>query len=201
MQFRSNQNIVVILLIALTAVIVMPCVWKFISCSTSKVTTTTQNILGYEPFAEAEAANAEEAALEAPAFEDQAAGPIMDNETGVVMDGIGMQEAPMEPAATPAFEAVPVDTIPENYYFLDDGDNGRMSVQHNLCSPSCCSDQYSTPFKQKADPFVCSALKAGKLSPSNRFCSNSFQNSGCECTTREQSEFLYNRGGNGRNWF
>jgi len=199
----QNRNTVVILVVVLAAVIVMPCIWKFIACSSSRVSQTIQNVIGQEPFEETttEAANAEEEALEAPVLEDQAAGPIIDNNNGTVIDGRGMQEAPMEPASTPAYDAVPVDSIPENYYFLDDGDSGRMSIQHNLCSPSCCSEQYPTPHKNKYDPYVCNLKKQGKLVPSDVMCSNSFQDSGCLCKTTEQAQFIYNRGGNGRDWF
>ncbi|MBA42456.1 MAG: hypothetical protein CMF62_00415 [Magnetococcales bacterium] len=93
----------------------------------------------------------------------------------------------------------PLDKIPENYYFLDDGAGGRMSIQHNLCSKSCCSEQYPTPFKMKHDPYVCN--NKDKFVPSNIYCNNSFQDSGCLCLTKDQSEYMYNRGGNGREWF
>jgi hypothetical protein len=84
-------------------------------------------------------------------------------------------------------------------YRLDDGAGGRMSIQHNLYSKSCCSNQWSTPFKQKSDPYVCN--NKSDFVPSNYYGNTSFQDSGCLCQTKEQAEFLYNRGGNGREWF
>lgn len=89
--------------------------------------------------------------------------------------------------------------IPSNYYFLDDGDDGRKSIQHNLCSKSCCVDQWPTPFKMKHDPYVCQ--NKDKFVPSRIMCNNNFQDAGCLCLTKEQAKFIYNRGGNGREWF
>ena len=36
------------------------------------------------------------------------------------------------------------------------GDNG---LNFNLCSPACCSDQYSLPFKMPADKMTCNSKK------------------------------------------
>jgi len=90
-------------------------------------------------------------------------------------------------------------SLPSNYYFLDDGANGEFSIQHNLCSKSCCSEQWPTPFKLKNDPYVCKNKK--DFVPSRMMCNNSFQDSGCLCLTRKQAKFIYNRGTNGREWF
>lgn len=84
--------------------------------------------------------------------------------------------------------------LPENYYFLDDGADGKMSIQHNLCSRSCCSEQYPPPFKLKYDSYVCK--NKDKFVPSQVMCNNTFQDSGCLCMTKEQAEFLTSRGGN-----
>src|SRR5690348_14416562 len=69
---------------------------------------------------------------------------FVDAKTGAVMDGPGFEQGHID--------GVTQDTlmnIPSNYYFLDDGADGEMSIQHNLCSKSCCSEQWPTPFKQK----------------------------------------------------
>lgn len=120
--------------------------------------------------------------------------PYVNPQTGTLMDGPGFERPlPDEPVIERS------SVIPSNYYFLDDGANGEFSVQHNLCSKSCCSEQWPTPFKQKYDPYVCN--NKDKFVPSNVFCNNSFQDSGCLCLSKKQASFLYNRGGNGREWF
>lgn len=88
-----------------------------------------------------------------------------------------------------------LEKLPENYYFLDDGSGGKMSIQHNLCSKSCCSEQYPTPFKLKYDGNVCA--NKNKYVPSQIMCNNAYQDSGCLCMTKDQAKFLNNRGGNG----
>lgn len=126
---------------------------------------------------------------------DMTAKPSIDPRTGMVVDGPGSEQGPVE--------GIPQDStfdkIPSNYYFLDDGAGGEMSIQHNLCSKSCCSDQWPTPFKQKYDPYVCG--NKDKFVPSKIYCNNTFQDSGCLCLTNKQANFLYNRGSNGREWF
>lgn len=98
-------------------------------------------------------------------------------------------------------EQLSLHSVPSNYYFLDDGAGGEMSLHNNLCSKSCCSDQWPTPFKQNTDPFVCKNKQDGNFVPSKMYCNNSFQDSGCLCLTRKQANYLANRGGNGREWF
>lgn len=167
------------------------------------------HIMKAELFAETEAA-AEAAAdpeaalpedpLAAPALEDGQMGPVYDTDKQLIMDGRGMQVGPVDPAE--GSEApVGVDSIPNDFYHLDDGANGKMSIQHNMCSRSCCSEQFNLPFRMKHDPFVCNLKKEKKLSASRIMCSNSFQDSGCLCITKEQAQNLYNRAGNGRGYF
>ena len=122
--------------------------------------------------------------------------PEIDPSSGVLMDGPGFEAGQIEGAPE-----VTSTSIPSNYYFLDDGANGEMSIQHNLCSKSCCSEQWPTPFKQKYDPYVCGLKAKGELVPTNIMCNNTFQDSGCLCATKDQFKFLYNRGANGREWF
>jgi len=119
--------------------------------------------------------------------------PHVNAETGTLLDGPGFDTG-VGGSASDVFTS-----IPSNYYFLDDGANGEMSIVNSLCSPSCCSEQWATPFKQKYDPYVCA--NKDKFVPSNIMCNNSFQDSGCLCMTKPQQSFLYNRGGNGRELF
>ncbi len=115
--------------------------------------------------------------------------PFVDATTGTLISGPGFEKGRMlDTYGSPGTD------IPSNYYFLDDGAGGEMSIQHNLCSKSCCVDQWPTPWKQKVDPYVCSARKRGELVGSNYFCSNTFQDAGCLCLSKKQGQFLYNRG-------
>jgi len=125
--------------------------------------------------------------------------PLIDTQIGSIMDGPGFEKPLFDKSLDVEQNKEKSNVIPSNYYFLDDGANGEFSIQHNLCSKSCCSEQWPTPFKQKYDPYVCN--NKDKFVPSNIFCNNSFQDSGCVCLTNKQSSFLYNRGGNGREWF
>jgi hypothetical protein len=77
---------------------------------------------------------------------------------------------------------------------LDDGAGGEMGLNNNLCSPSCCSEQWPTPHKLPKDKFVCD--NKSEFVPNTYTCNNAWQNSGCLCLTKEQHKFLYNRGGN-----
>jgi hypothetical protein len=120
--------------------------------------------------------------------------PHVNPKTGMLMDGPGFERGDVEGVTQEVMSM-----IPSNYYFLSDGANGEMSIQHNLCSKSCCSSQWPTPFKQKYDPYVCQ--NKDQFVPSNVFCSNTFQDSGCLCLTKAQSQFISNRGLNGRELF
>jgi len=120
--------------------------------------------------------------------------PFVDPQAGTIINGPGFEKGDMDDIYQPASAS-----IPSNYYFLDDGADGEMSIQHNLCSPSCCVSQWGTPFKQKYDPYVCQ--NKDKFVPSRMFCSNTFQDSGCLCLTKKQAKHIYNRGSNGREWF
>lgn len=97
--------------------------------------------------------------------------PYINPETGALLDGPGFEKGDIDGVSQEVRE-----NIPSNYYFLDDGAGGEVSIQHNLCSKSCCSEQWPTPFKQKYDPYVCQNGK--RFSKSNYFCNNSFQDSG-----------------------
>lgn len=81
-----------------------------------------------------------------------------------------------------------------NHYMLDDGANRIMGLQYDNCSKSCCSAQYPTPFDLAGDPAICK--NKSKYVPNNYTCNNQWQDTGCVCMTREQSNFIGNRGGN-----
>lgn len=85
--------------------------------------------------------------------------------------------------------------VSETQYFLNDGANRTKIVHHNLCSKSCCSTQYPPSFNLKHDPLVCKSK--GKYVPSNIFCNNVYQDSGCLCLTKNQATHLASRGNNG----
>jgi hypothetical protein len=78
--------------------------------------------------------------------------------------------------------------------FLDDGSGGVPTLSTSLCSPACCSEQWPTPHKLPYDRFVCRNKDA--YVPTNYFCSNQWQQSGCLCQTKASANFLYDRGNN-----
>ena len=122
--------------------------------------------------------------------------PVPVNVTvGTLVNGPGFEKGP-EPITAGVFA-----NVPDNFFLLDDGANGEMSVQNNLCSKSCCSPSWPVPFKERSDPFVCNGLKNGLYTPSNLFCSNSFQDAGCACLTKEQGRFINQRGNGGSPWY
>lgn len=124
--------------------------------------------------------------------------PFVDAQTGSLIDGPGFENGQVD-----GITQEMMSKIPSNMYFLDDGANNEMSIENNLCSRSCCSQQWPTPFKQAYDPYVCSNGNGSNADyiPSQIFCNNSFQDAGCLCLTKKQGQFLYNRGGNGRELF
>lgn len=83
---------------------------------------------------------------------------------------------------------------PNRMYMLDDGSDGNQGLLNNMCSQSCCSQQYPTPFPVPFDPLVCGSEQ--EYVPSNFTCTNPDQNVGCMCLTKDQANFLGSRGGN-----
>jgi hypothetical protein len=77
---------------------------------------------------------------------------------------------------------------------MDDGTGSNLGLTYNLCSPSCCTDQYPIPHKLPVDKFVCD--NRDNYVPNSYTCSNQWQNAGCLCMTKKQASFLENRGGN-----
>ncbi len=78
---------------------------------------------------------------------------------------------------------------------LDDGYNGGMGLNYNMCSKSCCSSQYPPPFELEKDVMV-DKMK-NKFVPNNYMCNNAWNNSGCVCMTSKQRDYIEGRGGNG----
>jgi hypothetical protein len=77
---------------------------------------------------------------------------------------------------------------------LDDGANGMLGLNFNMCSKNCCSAQYPPPFSVTPDDYL---LMSGKeYVPTSYKCSNSWQDSGCLCLTKEQALNLNSRGSN-----
>ena len=151
-EFFSNPRNVIILIVVI--VVLSSC-----SMTWSRWVRSCRN----EPFIPQEGANKKPIPDKNTAF--------VDAKTGAVMDGPGFENGPIEGVTQDSLM-----NIPSNYYFLDDGADGEMSIQHNLCSKSCCSEQWPTPFKQKYDPYVCG--NKDQFVPSKIFCNNTFQDAG-----------------------
>lgn len=128
--------------------------------------------------------------------------PFVNAQTGTLLDGPGFESAAglgTGDANISGAAEIPT-TIPSDYYFLDDGANGEMRVENNLFSPSCCGAQWPVPGVKTgvADGALCGN---GPFVPNRMFGQNSYSNSGCLCLSQKQATHLYNRGGNGREWF
>lgn len=82
----------------------------------------------------------------------------------------------------------------KNHYLLDDGAGGNAGLQFNMCSKSCCSEQYPLPFKMSVDSAVCA--NKSEFVPNNYMCNNAWQDTGCVCMTKDQANFIGSRGGN-----
>lgn len=67
-----------------------------------------------------------------------------------------------------------------------------LNFKFNLCSKSCCTPQYPLPFSVPIDKMTCESKE--ELFPSNYTCNNSWQDTGCLCLTKKQSEFLESKG-------
>jgi len=205
MQLLENKNNLITLLAVILGLVVLiyvvgPALGRLFAPKTQVVVPQETNMKEQFNSEEmpAEMAEMAEAPVETAETEvvpaEDANGPYVDSKTGALIDGPGFEKGEIDDVYRE-----PSSSIPSNYYFLDDGAGGEMSIQHNLCSKSCCSAQWPTPFKQKYDPYVCQ--NKDKFIPSNIMCSNTFQDAGCLCLSKKQGQHLYNRGGNGREWF
>ena len=120
--------------------------------------------------------------------------PKISTEVGSIVDGPGYESSQVD-----GVDQAIMSKVPSDYYFLDDGANGKYSITSNLFSKSCCSSQWPVPFKMAYDPYVCKNKE--EYVGSNIMGNNTFQNSGCACITKDQAKFLYTRGNNGSEWF
>ncbi len=119
---------------------------------------------------------------------------VYDRKTGIVSDAAQFVTLPEE--IIPAWGLEQDDSL-NNYGLvdkLDDGNNGLMGLNYNMCSKSCCSKQYPTPFTQDVD--VVADSMSDKFTPSQYTCNNAWQNTGCVCMTKNQKSFLASRGNN-----
>ena len=127
--------------------------------------------------------------MDMPPKIDQTKIPYYDDNTYTIMSGPNF--------TAPEFQGIdkpPFAVVPQNSYLLDDGAGGNMGLMTAPCSKSCCSDQWPLPFKLKYEPYICG--NKDKYVPNNYMCNNAWQDSGCLCLTKDQSNFLENRGGN-----
>lgn len=116
-------------------------------------------------------------------------GDYIHEESGLLMDGPSFDHEKIIGVSANTRASIPAD-----YYWLDDGAGSTLGLHHNLCSKSCCSDQWPVPFKLKDDPLVCNNKHMFVKSP--YMCNNPYQDSGCLCLTTTQAENLYSRGAN-----
>lgn len=79
-------------------------------------------------------------------------------------------------------------------YFINDGSDGTLGLTTSLCSKSCCHAQYPIPFELPEDDLIKNS--GVKYVSSSYTCNNGFQDTGCLCMTKEQSDFLRTRGKN-----
>ena len=70
----------------------------------------------------------------------------------------------------------------------------RMGLNYNLCSKSCCSQQWPVPFSLAPDKLVTESGK--EYVPSSYTCNNAWQDTGCLCMEKDQALFLNSRGMN-----
>lgn len=77
---------------------------------------------------------------------------------------------------------------------LDDGYNGAMGLNYNMCSKSCCGPQYPPPFATDSDVMV--EKRKGEFVPNNYMCNNTWNDSGCVCMTEKQRDYIQSRGNN-----
>lgn len=71
----------------------------------------------------------------------------------------------------------------------------NLKLDKNMCSIDCCGTQWPVSFATKRDDRVNPDDKGDKFVPTNYTCSG-LRGRGCLCATKQQYEFLMNRGNN-----
>lgn len=97
----------------------------------------------------------------------------------------------------PEFSNAPWKENVKDYGLTDALSPVDMGLNFNMCSKSCCSQQYPPPFSVTPDDFVLMSNK--DFVPTSYSCNNGWQDSGCLCMTKEQALFLNRRGNNAYN--
>ncbi len=69
---------------------------------------------------------------------------------------------------------------------------GNYGIDSDICSKSCCNNQWPLPFKIPIEESVCNSKQ--DFFPSNITCNNSYDDAGCLCMTKKQKDILENRG-------
>jgi len=120
--------------------------------------------------------------------------PSYDADTATIQSGSGF--IPQKQYFTPWGSMIQVGdmstadgTLPYSETSITD-----YSMNFNQCSPACCSDQWPVPFKLPVDKSLCGSKD--EFVPNSYYCNNGWQDSGCLCMTKQQSEFLQTRGDN-----
>lgn len=117
--------------------------------------------------------------------------PATVSQTDIITSGTDyLEQIDVIPAWGDQFSSA--ETLLENE--LSDGEGGSYTLATNLCSPSCCSQQYPVPFKLESNENICA--NRDNFVPSNIVCNNTWNNSGCMCITKKQMNYLRDRGGN-----
>jgi len=173
---KRNATILIIFAILIVAIIIV-----VVAGSKRRVTEKLENISNDDDGKSHNMEMTQEEKLIKPTVYDAGSGTIMS----------GPEYIPSQ-YLSPWYQAYTGNT--KNSYLLDDGEGGSAGLHFNMCSKSCCSDQYPLPFKMPVDSAVCE--NKGEFVPTNYSCNNAWQDSGCVCMTKNQSKFLGGRGGN-----
>lgn len=212
----SNDNCAVTIIVTVIIIILfLWCVWPWLVGMTYNEGYGNLMRNAYAPFApDARRATGytqmelnEKEILPTPPYFNPKTMAIMDggSNTDAIMNGGGFQYRAKKPWDQMDYQELETITHPpwkkiytegddKSMYLLDDGGNGNLGLQYNMCSKSCCSSQWPTPFSLPTDPLICN--NKDKFMPSPYYCNNGWQDSGCLCLTKPQYANLMNRGNN-----